>query len=148
MLSVDRKSFKLKIVHVIFAIILVCEIVYTAPNGTITSIPSRAKDNMQSTCYYKIFAPEGNYIVLTFDKINIDGPQDCSYASNVIKVYDGLVEEYHLVSTICNSSPEENPITSVFNEITLEYTTFESSKTQSFEVNYKFVDGSMLIVKL
>lgn len=117
----------------------------THPNGTYSMTSSSPSD---FPCTYKIIAPDGFNIRLTFVSINFSNPHSygCMNARDYLDIYDGVVEENNLINKICRS--ESRLLLSTLNEMTIVHDSNTGIRTGSFEFQYNLVDASKCFTQI
>lgn len=130
-------------------IFLVCGAIYNTDNGVIKSTLRTIMYMEYNLCSYKILAPEGKAIKLTFDKFNLSSVSyECSYGSH-LKIYDGIADADNKIAEFCKPFNEpQDVLISKFNQVQIDYyMSMQINVNELFQINYTYIDARKFLLK-
>ncbi|XP_068111154.1 embryonic protein UVS.2-like isoform X2 [Hyperolius riggenbachi] len=117
---------------------VLCGGIYTQNNGTVTSPNYPVFYSRNLNCFYRIIAPQGYKITLTFDDFFLTIVPNCDSGS-YLKIYDGSDTSAPLLTTLCNILYDTTVVTSTGNNMVLKFVTDDGFSAPGFSSTYRFV---------
>nr|VZI15896.1 unnamed protein product [Spirometra erinaceieuropaei] len=102
--------------------------------GYITSPGFPKEYPPNSRCIWRIEVPSGFFVVLTFNRFELEDQLDCQY--DYLEIYDGPLDPSSMLRKMCGT-PIPEPVNSTSNVMTLKFVTDSAFHKKGFKVRYQ-----------